>query len=68
MKFRKVSFLFALLVCATDSKKAPSAASIRKHEARRVAEKQHEINENIKKFHETLESLRTTVDFEPVAL
>ena len=56
------------VIVGTAGKNSPSEASIRKHEAARVAEKQHEINENIRKFKETLESLRTTVDFEPVAI
>ena len=68
MAIVKLCIVLALSIPGSIAKSNPSEASIRKHETARVAEKQHEINENIRRFKETLESLRTTVDFEPVAI
>jgi hypothetical protein len=68
MTFLKIFVLIALGSVDALSKKLPTAEALRRREAKRVAEKQHEINENIRKFKETLESLRTTVDFEPTTI
>ena len=42
--------------------------SIQEHDLQRMVNTEHEIDENVRKFKENLEGLRTTVDFEPMTV
>ena len=66
--FIKSLAVFCILQSGNALEKKAFKATFSKHDAARIAEVQHEITENIRKFKDNLEGLRTTVDFEPITV
>jgi hypothetical protein len=60
--------VFCILQSGEGVEEKALKATLSKHDAARIAEVQHEITENIRKFKDNLEGLRTTVDFEPITV
>lgn len=67
MKFSAVLVVLSSLI-GSEAKARPSISSLQKQETARMLEIEHDISENVRKFQENLEGLKTTVDFEPMVI
>jgi hypothetical protein len=67
MKFSPVLVILSVLT-GSEAKSRPSISSLQKQETARMLEIEHDISENVRKFQENLEGLKTTVDFEPMVI
>lgn len=67
MKFITVLVILSIIY-GSDAKARPLKTSLQKQETARMLEMEHDISENVRKFQENLEGLKTTVDFEPMII
>ena len=58
----------ALVIGSAHGANSKGSVSIQEHDLQRMMNTEHEIDENVRKFKENLEGLRTTVDFEPITV
>ena len=66
--FHMIKLVPMLVAFLAGSIRADFRAPIKNHEMQRINEVQHDIDDNIRKFKDGLEGLKTTVDFEPVTV
>ena len=64
----KIFVLVASVFCGLAGVDAGNLKTLREHDLQRMSEYQHDIDENVRKFKENLEGLKTTVDFEAIAV